>query len=414
MTHALLLALALAAPVHAEGWEASLPKALAAAKKSSKSVLVDFTAPWCYSCYYMEKNVLDRQSFWDVARALELARIDVDLPEGLALKAAHQVRFLPTFLVLDSNGKELGRILGEQREADFVAQLKAFLGGGKPSPEDEAVKAVETALQRDDLKGAAAALARPKGELAKSLAARADWRKLSLRLNLKRKPTASDLKAMVEMSDGCDLAYDLDAGFKAEPPKELLLALRPKLDAWYERRFWVPRRDRCADFRTGVESMAELYERLGDAAAKAATLDRAATLISAESDRMGLGADRNSDDDRRFFLDAAGKDAELEALFPRLVEAYPADYVYAQRFAKWLVAKNRHTEALPWSEKAAKLCYGANRLSVTKTQAEILEKLGRRSEAITILKREIKGYGAKFPKEVKPLADLLAALTITK
>lgn len=414
MTNALLLALALAAPSQAEGWEPSLPKAMAAAKKSGKSVLVDFTAPWCYSCYYMEKNVLDRPSFWDVARGLELARIDVDLPEGLALKAAHRVRFLPTFLVLDSKGKELGRILGEQREADFVAQLKGFLAGAKPSAEDEAVSAVEAALKRDDLAGAAAAAARPKGEKASALEGRADWRKLKLRLALKRKPRSEDLKAMVELNGGCDLAYDLDAGLKGDPPEALLKELRPRLDAWYERRFWVPRRDRCADFRTGVETMAEVYGRVGDAAAKAATLDRAATLISAESDRVGVGTDRNADDDRRYFLEAAGKDAELEALFPRLVEAYPSDYVYAQRFARWLASKERYAEALPWSEKAAKLCYGANRLAVTKAQAELLDKLGRRPEAVVILKREIKGYGAKLPKEVKPLEELLAAFAITK
>ncbi|MBI5203199.1 MAG: thioredoxin family protein [Elusimicrobia bacterium] len=414
MIRALLLVLAFAAPARAEGWEPSLPKVLAAAKKSGKSVIVDFTAPWCYSCYYMEKNVLDRASFWDVARGLELARVDVDQPEGLALKAAHQVRFLPTFLVLDSKGKELGRILGEQREADFVAALKGFLNGGKPAPEDEAIHAVERALQRDDLPGAAAALAKPKGELAKSLAVRSDWKRLGLRLSLKKKPSAADLQAIVELNDGCELAYDLDAAFKAELPKDALAGLRKKLDAWYERRYWVPRRDRCADFRSGVESMAEYYERAGDPAAKAATLDRAATLISSESDRMGLGADRNLDDDRRFFLDAAGKDAELEALYPRLVETYPADYVYAQRFAKWLAAKERWADALPWSEKASKLCYGANRLSVNKTQAEILDKLNRRADAAAILKREIKTYSAKFPKEVKPLEDLLAVLSKTK
>lgn len=408
------LLLALAAPLAAQGWEPSLPKALAEAKKSGKKILVDFTAPWCYSCYYMEKNVLERTAFWDIARNLQLARVDVDQPEGKQLQSARRVRFLPSFLVLDSQGKELGRILGEQREADFLEQLRVLVGEGRPSAEDAAVKAVEAMIQRDELDKAAAALAKPAKNLAEPLEQRSDWKVLKLRVALKKKPTADTLTEMVELNDGCGLAYDLSAAFKGDPPVSALKALRPKLDAWYERRYWVPQRDRCADFRSGVQAMSEYYERSGDAAAKAATLDRAAALIGSESDRAGLGGDRNLDDDRRYFLEAAGKDSELEAIFGRLSEAYPADYVYSYRFAKWLASKGRHSDALPWIEKAAKLCYGANRLTVTKVQAEIYDKLGRRPDAVAILKREIKGYGAKLPKETQPLQDLLATFAITK
>ncbi|MBI4347098.1 MAG: thioredoxin family protein [Elusimicrobia bacterium] len=402
--------LALAAPAAAQGWEPSLPAAIAAAKKSGQKILVDFTAPWCYSCYYMEKNVLDRPAFWDIARSLQLAKVDVDRPEGKAIQSERRVRFLPSFLVLDSQGKELGRILGEQREADFLAQLKALVGEGKPSAEDAAVKAVEAMIQKDELDKAAAALAKGKGGLAQ----RSDWKILTLRVALKKKPTAGALAEMAAANDGCELAYDLSAAFKGEPAADALKALRPRLDAWYERRYWVPRRDRCADFRSGVQAMAEFYERSGDAAAKAATLERAAALIGSESDRIGLGTDRNYDDDRRYFLEAAGKDGELEALFPRLVDAYPSDYVYTYRYAKWLASKGRHADALPWIEKAARLCYGANRLTVTKVQAEIYDKLGRRPDAVAILRREIKGYAVQLPKETQPLRDLLATFAITK
>lgn len=409
-----LLLLFFSGPVRAEGWQPSLPKALAEAQASKRRVLVDFTAPWCYSCYYMDKNVFDRASFWDAVKGVVLARIDVDQPEGRALKEQRRVRFLPTFLVLEADGREVGRILGEQREAEFLSQLQALLRTGKRGAEDEAVAKLEAALARDDSEKAAGLVAKPAPASAQALAGRADWRKLALRARLRRKPSAEALAAMAELNDGCDFAYDLDAGLKGRPSREALQALRTRLDAWYERRYWVPGRDRCADFRSGVEAMADFYEVAGDTAAKAATLDRAAILSSSESDRAGVGSDRNLDDNRRFFLDAAGRDGDLEALYPRLIEAYPSDYVYAYRYAKWLAAKKRDAEALPLVEKAARLCYGANRLQVTQLQAEILGRLNRKPEAQALLRRELRAYGAKLPKEVKPLRDLLGSLSSGK
>ncbi|MCX5787594.1 MAG: thioredoxin family protein [Elusimicrobia bacterium] len=408
-----LLMSVLAAPLRAEGtWEPSLAKALSQARASRQRVLAAFTAPWCYSCYYMEKNVLGGPAFAAAARGLVLARIDVDKPEGRALKEKYRVRFLPTFLVLDAAGKETDRILGEQREADFIARLGALAAAA--SAEDKAVAKLESLVNGDDLAAAAAFAAKPGPARPEALRARADWRKLELRLALKRRPTAKDLAAMVELNDGCDLAYDLEAALREKLPQAPLAELRPKLEAWAGRRTWAAPGERCADFRGGVEAMAGYYEGLGDPAAKAALLDRAALLTASESDRAGLGQNRNLDDNRRFFLEAAGKDKEVEALYPRLVAAYPADYVYAYRFAKWLAGRGRPADALPWIEKADALCYGANRLSVTKVRAEVLDALGRRPEAAALVRREIKAYRASLPDETKALEQLLASWSARK
>ena len=410
-----VLLLVLAAPLRAESpWEPSLAKALSKAQASRQRVLADFTAPWCYSCYYMEKNVLGGPAFAAAARGLVLARIDVDKPEGRALKQKYRVNFLPTFLVLDAAGKETGRILGEQREEDFVAHLGALAAASPASDEDRAVIRLEGLANGDDLAAAVAFAARPEPARLEALRSRADWKRLELRLSLKRRPTAKDLAAMVELNDGCDLAYDLEAALREKLPQAPLAELRPKLEAWAGRRTWAAPGERCADFRSGVEAMADYYEGLGDHAAKAALLDRAALLTASESDRAGLGQNRNLDDNRRFFLEAAGKDKEVEALYPRLVAAYPADYVYAYRFAKWLAGKGRPADALPWIEKADALCYGANRLAVTKVRAEVLDALGRRPEAAALVRREIKAYRALLPDETKALEQLLASWSARK
>ncbi|MBI4423617.1 MAG: thioredoxin family protein [Elusimicrobia bacterium] len=414
MINPLLLAAALALPVFAEpDWKASLPEALAAAKAARTRVLADFTAPWCYSCYYMEKNVLAGAAFAEASRGVVLARIDVDQPEGRELKAKLRVGFIPTFVLLEPDGREAGRLVGEQREEEFLAGLKGLLGPASRSAEDKAVAALEGLLHQGQLEQAEAFAAKPAKAKPEALRQRQDWRRLELRLALKRKPTAQALEAMVSQNDGCDLAYDLLDGLKGSAVAAADLGkLRERLEAWAGRRYWVARDKRCADFRSGIQALAELYARLGDRPAEQALLARAADFLA--DGAPSAGADRNLDDDRRYLLEAAKRADELLAFYPRLVEAYPSDYVYAYRFAKWLNANGRSNEALPWIEKAGLLCYGANRLAVTRVHAEILGGIGRLEEGARLLEREIKAYGKLLPEEVKPLEALLAQLVPAK
>ena len=61
----------------------------------------------------------------------------------------------------------------------------------------------------------------------------------------------------------------------------------------------------------------------------------------------------------------------------KLAAAYPADYVYAYRYAKHLLEKGDAAGALAWSEKAYLLSYGANRLAVAKVRAQAASLLKR-------------------------------------
>src|SRR4029077_13667421 len=104
----------------------------------------------------------------------------------------------------------------------------------------------------------------------------------------------------------------------------------------------------------------------------------------------------------------------LGEFYAALMEAYPSDYVYAHRWAKWLQKHGKAKDALSFSDKADKLAYGANRLAVTEVRAKILADLGRQPEALALLKRDAKAGKKAFPKEAASLDELSAQISKLK
>lgn len=376
----LLAALCLAVSAGAvPAWVEKPSQARAEAKKAGKPLLIDFHAPWCYSCYYMEERVLGRPAFEKAARGLVLLKADVDRAEGRALKEARRVSFLPTYIVESPAGKELGRIVGEQSEADFLARLESLLKGGARSERADAFESLRATLSSPD-----------RGEALRAL------------------------RKMIELGGACDFPGDLSSaeGLVDRLPererRDLLESERKALESLLEKRYLVEPSKRCADFRTGVATLAGVYEKLGFPDERARLLSKAVARL--KDDGLITGDDRNQDDNLRYFLELAGDEAGLKAHFEALLAAYPADYVYPYRYARYLADKGRFAEAEPWSAKAWGLSYGANRLAVAKVRAKVLAGLGRKDEAKALLKRELKAGKKAFPKEAAQLQEALSAL----
>ena len=120
-------------------WSTDLPKAQAQAKADNKMVLMDFTgSDWCGWCMKFDKEALSTDKFADYAKAhLELVVVDFPnkKPQSDALKAANKalgekygVNGYPTFVVLNADGKEIGRQVGYAPGGPeaFIAQLEGF------------------------------------------------------------------------------------------------------------------------------------------------------------------------------------------------------------------------------------------------------------------------------------------------
>lgn len=120
-------------------WLTDLPTAQAQAKAQNKMVLMDFTgSDWCPWCIKFKKEVLDTPEFENYA-ATNVVLVEVDFPSKKkqsaalkkandALKEKYHIRGFPTLVVLDKNGKEIGRQVGYSKGGPkaFIAKLEGF------------------------------------------------------------------------------------------------------------------------------------------------------------------------------------------------------------------------------------------------------------------------------------------------
>jgi len=120
-------------------WHTDLPKAQAQAKTENKIVLMDFTgSDWCGWCIKFRKDVLDTEEFKTYA-AKNVVLVELDYPikkeqsadlkkANSELKDKYNINGYPTLVVLDKNGKEIGRQEGyaEGGAKAFIGKLEEF------------------------------------------------------------------------------------------------------------------------------------------------------------------------------------------------------------------------------------------------------------------------------------------------
>ena len=124
----------------AEGnWLTDLPKSLEQAKAEKKVVLVNFTgSDWCGWCKRLDKEVFTTTEFKEYATK-NLVLVEADFPERKkqsselkkandGLKNKYKVDGFPTLVVLNGEGREMGRQVGylEGGPKAFIAMLETF------------------------------------------------------------------------------------------------------------------------------------------------------------------------------------------------------------------------------------------------------------------------------------------------
>jgi thiol-disulfide isomerase/thioredoxin len=418
-----LLALALSTAALAETPK-TVDAALAQAKKAHQPVFLDFSAPWCYSCYFMMTHVLNGPEFEKLESRAVVAEIDADSPDGAAWMKKLQVKALPAYVVLNENGDELGRILAEQPREKFYPGIDRILAGShtldelKASAANGSKNAVAAVLasyeaRKDGDGGLAwyASLPETTRAAAKNDPELALWVN---RLELAKASKAGDDAATVMaakrvlMGDiACDRPYVVDEllGASEKSPadvrKAMLTPEKKALDTMLAKDIFVAK-PTCADQRSAVLTTADVDAALGDAKAETEVLDHAIATVRAQ---LGddLKKDRNAADNLRVYLVRAKRTDELDALYPKLIAAYPDDYVYPYRWGRSLVERDKPKEALPLLEKAAEKAYGENRLVVATFRVKALKALHREQDAEKVVADTLEQNGKWFPEEVEKL-----------
>lgn len=103
-------------------WGNDINQAMEEAKKSNKTIFIDFYADWCSYCVEMdEETYTDPQVKEKLTQNYVLLKVDVD--ENPDLSSKYKAYSLPTIVIVDSSGNEIKRIIGYQTPEQLLSQI---------------------------------------------------------------------------------------------------------------------------------------------------------------------------------------------------------------------------------------------------------------------------------------------------
>jgi len=103
-------------------YEHSYKAAVQKATQEKKKIMMIYSAPWCPECNYMKDVAFNEpklNSYLQNNFVLLSLNIDKDeLPKGFDYVG------IPTFFILDSNEKRVGKLVGGDKSQKFLERLK--------------------------------------------------------------------------------------------------------------------------------------------------------------------------------------------------------------------------------------------------------------------------------------------------
>lgn len=127
-----------------------IDQAVKVAQAKQLPVFIDFSAIWCHSCHEMDAKVLNGAE-WDQRQSrFVLVRSDADSANGEAWMKKLGVPALPTYVMLNPDGSERGRLTGEFTREKFYPALDRLISGADALSklQDEAMNGSKEALAK--------------------------------------------------------------------------------------------------------------------------------------------------------------------------------------------------------------------------------------------------------------------------
>lgn len=107
----------------------TLKEMTAAAAKENKPLFVDVYATWCGPCKFMTSTIFPQPIAGDYFNSTFVnTSFDGEKGEGAEIARKYGVKAYPTFLILDHNANEVGRLVGGSRTApEFIERVKEVM-----------------------------------------------------------------------------------------------------------------------------------------------------------------------------------------------------------------------------------------------------------------------------------------------
>lgn len=104
----------------------TLTEIKAAAQKADKLIFVDVYTTWCGPCKFLSSDIFPKEEVGTYMNANFInAKFDAENGEGIEVAKSFAVKGYPTMLILNADGKEVGRIVGAERTPEaFIKKVK--------------------------------------------------------------------------------------------------------------------------------------------------------------------------------------------------------------------------------------------------------------------------------------------------
>ena len=93
------------------------------ARIEKKPLFIKFETTWCVPCHMMTRYVFSAKDVVEAAKDIVCLKVDGDVQKDLVTK--YKIKGYPNLLLLDSNGKELKRVVGYQSGKKMIKFFKA-------------------------------------------------------------------------------------------------------------------------------------------------------------------------------------------------------------------------------------------------------------------------------------------------
>jgi thioredoxin-related protein len=107
-------------------------EAIATAKSENKMVFIDFYTDWCGPCRLMSREVFPNKSVGDYMNShFVCIKINAEKGEGVQLAKTYKIEGYPTFVIINSDKKEILNICGYRESAAFLNEIDRALDPAK-------------------------------------------------------------------------------------------------------------------------------------------------------------------------------------------------------------------------------------------------------------------------------------------